>query len=345
MTTTILCAVHNGAGFLRHMLDSFRRQTVRPDAVVIYNNASDDESARIITEEYPEVRYIRGPKNLGFWPAIETMLPDVTTDLVVCATDVILHEEFIKHAAPYFRHRPTLGALEPAVFQMNLYGRPTPELLSTIDTLGFSIERSRRIVNDGHGLPVGQCDMRTRLIFAVEGAVPVFRTEALRAARMDGWLVDPDFRHGTALGYGDDLDIPWRMQLWGWDQILAPDVIAWHDRSTTRGIARPGSSGIRQRRARRAAIPPLKRQLDWMNTRLAIVKNEYMINILWDLPWILAREFVGIGFLLATEPATLKALPWFLRLLPRMLRRRRTVLANARRTPAEMRAFILRHES
>ena len=116
-----------------------------------------------------------------------------------------------------------------APFKPKVYKFELPQLetgnwkleTKTIDTCGFQIFRSRRIVNIGHGEEDRGQFNQEKEIFAVEGAVPVLRRQALEDCRLKSQgnkIIDPDF-----FWYGDDLDLAWRMRLFGWKQVFAPE--------------------------------------------------------------------------------------------------------------------------
>jgi len=66
-----------------------------------------------------------------------------------------------------------------------------------------------------------------------------------------------------------------------------------------------------------------------------------MMNVLKDTPYILARELAVFGYTVLFEPAVLLELGRFIRLLPRMLRRRRMVMHRARTSATEMHHWLL----
>ena len=175
-------------------------------------------------------------------------------------------------------------------------------------------------------------------VFGVEGAAPMFRRLALEDCRIDGHVVDPDFRVGP-LGYGDDFDLAWRMTLLGWRQIMEPNAIGWHDRATTTDVGHGVWDHVR-RRTMRANIPILTRQLDWANVRFAIVKNDHILNIVRDMPVIAIRELMVLGYCILFEPRTLLGLVRFIRLMPVMVRRRRLAMERARLNSNHMRQWI-----
>ena len=245
--------------------------------------------------------------NIGFWAGQEKLLEQSKGDYIICMSDVVLDPDFVKNAVEIMERDMKIGALQAKILQSD--GR--------IDTTGFQIFKSRRVINRGkqthNEYPEGE-------IFAVEGAVPVFRRIALESCKVDGHLIDPDYRIGP-FGYGDDLDLAWRMRNFGWKHYYTPSVIAVHDRST----AGP-----------RSQIPLIKRQLDWSNVRFTIIKNDYILNLIKDFPFWFVREIAVLGYMILFEPNVLAALPRFFKLLPCMFRRRKTIMKKAKTSAREV---------
>ena len=308
--------------WLDDVLSSLEAQMGATFELTVWDNASTDESIATIERLMPSARIVRSAENIGFWAAIEQLSEHCTGELMLALTDVQLAPDFLAACAAAFAD-PEVGAVEGKLYQLRNGGRTT-----VIDTVGFQVDRARRITIAGHGeTDHGQYD-RTDPVFAVEGAAPMFRTRAFRDVAIDGHVIDPAFREGP-LGYGDDLDLAWRMALLGWRQVLAPDAIAWHDRSTTHDVA----DGMRKhvgRIAARRAIPIEKRMLDWVNVRAARIKNDRTSDVVRDLPFIIWRELTVLAYMLIIEPRTLAGIPRLARLAPSMVRQRRIVQGRAR---------------
>ena len=135
--------------------------------------------------------------------------------------------------------------------------------------------------------------------------------------------------------YGDDLDIGWRMRLFGWKQVYSPEVVMSHDRSTTKGLSERWVDYFLRIKDRKK-IPIFKKRLDWRNKRLARIKNDYGQNMLKDFFPMLWREISELGYITIFEPAVLLEIPKLIRLLPRTLKKRRVILARAQMGPKEM---------
>jgi GT2 family glycosyltransferase len=337
---SINMVVRNGEKYIRQCLDAILAQTYPHNLLElnILDNGSTDKTKEIIKSfkfQFLNFKLIESGKNWGMWPGQEELLKYSGGKYVLAmAVDVVLDKDFVLKAVERMESDGSIGALEAKIYAPNS---------KVIDTCGFEIYRSRRVVNIGHG----QEDKgpayaeasagkqfnfhKYQEIFAVEGAAPFFRKEALEDCRIRGQIVDPDF-----FWYGDDLDLAWRMRLFGWKEVFDPAVIAWHDRQTTKTLKKSFADFVRLRRA----IPIRKRALDWRNTRWTIFKNDYIINILKDLPVILKREFQMAGYLLFFEPAVLLQIPKFLALLPKMFMRRKEIMRKAAAKPAEIRQWF-----
>ncbi|MEK7616026.1 MAG: hypothetical protein AAB420_02350 [Patescibacteria group bacterium] len=280
---------HKDKSFFKPQLDSIEAQTYKNREVNIFDGQQN---------------------NIGFWAGQEKLLEKSNGKYIICMSDVILDKNFVNKAVEIMEKDEAIGALQAKILQSD----------GLIDTTGFEIFRSRKILNRGkqtrNEYPEGE-------IFAVEGAVPIFRREAIEDCKIEGHIIDPDYRIGP-FGYGDDLDLAWRMRLFGWKQWYAPSVIGYHDRSTS--IARD-------------KIPLIKRQLDWCNVRFTLIKNEYIINILKDLPFWLVREIGVMVYTLLLEPRVFAIYPRFFSLLSCMLRRRKLIMKKAKISARDLRSL------
>ena len=354
---TINLVVLNGEKYIRHCLDSILAQTYARELIElnILDNGSMDKTREIIQGleirisdlGFAKFNLIESKLNLGMWPGQEKLLKHSSGKyIVVMAVDVILDKDFITNAVKKMEEDNGVGALQAKIYQFDIQkfeaGNWKPEA-DIIDTCGFQIFKSRRIINIGHGeRDIGQFNQEKE-VFAVEGAVPVFRKDALESLKIEIQpqsyskvesrieIVDHDY-----FWYGDDLDIAWRMRVFGWKQLFVPHVIAWHDRQTTKNLRKTFTDFLKTRRR----LSLQKRRLEWRNIRFTIIKNDYTINILKDLPYILKREIMMLGYLIIFEPKVLAEVPTLLRLLPKMLRKRKEIMKRRVANHREMRKWF-----
>ncbi len=327
-SVSVNLVVYNGEKYVRQCLDSIKNQNYENLEVNILDNNSSDSTKEIIRKEFPEFNLVEGKKNLGTWPGQEELLKYSHGKYVAAlSVDIILNENFITEAVKVFEEDEKVGAVQGKIYKFEL-----PRLQSNIiDTCGFKIFRSRRVVNIGHGEEDRKQFNQEKEIFAVEGAVPVLRREALEDCRLrsqDDKIIDPDF-----FWYGDDLDLAWRMRLFGWKQIFAPTVIAYHDRQTTKALA---GGGWREFIKIRKTVPMFKRRLDWRNTTFTIIKNDFASNLLFDSYYILWRQLRLWGYFLLFETSMILEIFRVAKMLPKMLKRRGEIMRRARVPAKEM---------
>src|SRR3989338_1785857 len=262
---TVNIVVLNGEKYIRRCLDAVKNQTYTNLEINIFDNGSTDQTKEIIRSwkleagSWKLINFVENKVNLGMWGGQEKALEFSNGKYVVAlSVDVLIAPDTIEKAVEVLGGDSQIGALQAKILQYD-----SEYLLSNlVDTVGFQIERSRRITNIGHGEEDrGQYDKEME-IFGVEGAAPIFRKEALLDSRVMGEIVDHDM-----FWYGDDVDLAWRMRLFGWKQVYSPEVIMYHDRSTTKDISR-GWKDYLKRISERKNISSLKKRLDWRNKRL-----------------------------------------------------------------------------
>lgn len=332
---TISLVIFNGKKYIRHCLKAVQEQTCSNMEVNVFDNGSTDGTKEIVRQEFPQFNLIESSKNLGTWPGQEKALENSKGKYIVAlSVDVLLEPQAVEKAVSVLEKDETIGALEAKILQYQIV-KETVVKTNIIDTLGFQIFRSRRVANAGHGEEDrGQYDQEKE-IFAAEGAAPILRKSALEEMRVLGEIADREM-----FWYGDDLDLAWRMRLFGWKQVYSPAVVMYHDRSTTKGMSRKWTDYFR-RIGDRKKIPIFKKRLDWRNKRLARLKNDYWQNMAKDILPIAWREMRELGYIALFEPAVLLEVPKLIRLLPRTLRKRKIIMARAKAGPQEMAKWFI----
>ncbi|MFH1769583.1 MAG: glycosyltransferase [Parcubacteria group bacterium] len=317
--------------YIRPCLDSIKKQTYKNIEVNLIDNNSSDDTLEIIKKDHPEFNLIERKDNPGLWTTQNEALEYSKGEYIIALSlDTILNPHFVENAVTVFEKDKKIGSVQAKVYSYDSYDRKE----RMIDTVGFKMFCSRRLINEGHGeADRGQYN-KEKQIFGVEGAVPIFRKKTLEDIKIEGSFADPDY-----FWYGDDFDLAWRITLFGWKQIYSPEVIAYHDRATTKDISH-GLMNHMGRIGKRKSIPLKKRRLDWANTRFTIIKNDYIVNILRDLPWIIARELGVFFYTLFIEAGVFLEYPRFFRLLPGMLRKRKETMKKAKISASQMRGYI-----
>jgi GT2 family glycosyltransferase len=252
--------------------------------------------------------------------------------VLLCNADLFPSSTYIDEMLAFFEAHPLAGMATGKILRYDLDAdRP----LDLIDTTGLAIRRSRRFVARGEGQrDTGQFDSPEEVI-GVDGAALFARRAMLESIVIDGEYFDESF-----FMYKEDWDLSWRVKLAGWGCWYVPSAVAFHCR-TSRGLGDKGYlSAIRLYHEKEKAKPPSVRFHSLKNQWLMLVKNEDRRNFLKDLPFIMARESLVLGYNLLFAPKTLRAVTEFAKLLPAALAKRRLIKARQVTPPGELRQWI-----
>lgn len=218
---SIIIVNYNSGRFLQKALDSLAPQRDVPFEIILVDNASTDDSLTSLkTEQFPELRVIELPENLGFAAAnnlaaktaqgdwIALLNPDATAEpgwLTAYKTATQTYPETVMFAGPTFSMKDPnmLDGAGDCYFGMGIpwrggYGRPRTELPG-----------------------VGEC-------FSACGANALIRKDTF----LDIGGFDEQF-----FCYCEDVDLGFRLRLEGHRCIFWPSAAALHYGSGTTSVA------------------------------------------------------------------------------------------------------------
>lgn len=321
-TLTISLVTYNGRRWLPGCLDSvaaLNRSDATAIELIVLDNASTDGTLELLRERLrgdSQARLIESAVNLGFAAAHNRVINEARGAFVLLLNqDVELDAAFAENALAAFGDRPDVAAVQGRIRRLAADG----SRLKVLDTTGLSMGRDRRFVSRSQGLPDSAAVAVPGPVFGADGPAPVYRRAALLDARLPrtggGWeVLDEDF-----FMYKEDVDLAWRLHLLGWQAWYEPTALAWH----ARGAGGPAAAGMLAIARSNRTIPRWIKAISWRNQRLMQVKNERVGSYLRDLPWILRRELLSLGFMLVADPRRLVAIPRTARALPTAMRKRR----------------------
>ena len=286
----------NEGELLRHSLPTALAQG--DVEVVVFDNASEDSTAEVAREL--GVRCVRFDERHSFCRAMNASLAHVSGDAVLfMQPDCFLTPGFLDAALARLAE-PGVGSVAPKLLRTE--GPDPGQRLDAIDTAGMVVDRRRKNGLVGHGRP-GLAYDRASEVFGADGAVALYRREALDQVATDGDIFDEQLA-----AWGSDADLAWRTRLLGWRCMYEPAAVAYHVRTYS-----PSTRG---------GMPAWDRMVQFRNRYLMIVKNDPLPALLRDLPRIAVYELLAFGFALLRERALLRGYVEAARLLPTMLRRR-----------------------
>ncbi len=326
--------------FIFDCLESLMRQNFRDFSVMVIDNGSDDGTVEFIRSNYPTVSVLQNFKNLGFTKANNQGLLLAKSEYVLLLNaDVILSEDFLENIIAFADTHPEAGSFGGKVYKLfNQYSDSGEEAnlrevikSDIIDTTGLLMYKSRRVVDRGEGRKdEGQFD-RTEEVFGICGACALYRKAALDEVAIKNEYFDNDF-----FAYKEDVDLAWRLRLYGFGAWYYPRAICFHHR----GLPGYENAGFVKSLSQRKKISKFLRSLSFRNHHLMIVKNDIFINQLLALPWFAGREFKILAVALIFEPFQYKSLIELIWLLPRTLIKRRVIMAHRKASAREMRQWF-----
>ncbi len=136
--------------------------------------------------------------------------------------------------------------------------------------------------------------------------------------------------------YKEDVDISWRMRLFGWKCFYEPKALTYHGRGT--GVL--ARSGIFEVAKGRKKLSKFQKFYSYKNERLMRVKNELSPLIVHDFLNILWKEILMTGWILLREQFLIKAFFKFLLQLSSSLRKRREIMMRVKVSAKEMKKWF-----
>lgn len=208
----------NGAAALRAALDSLRRQTVQHEVVVV-DNASSDETARLLADRFPDVRVVALAENVGFGRALNIGVSACRAEtLVFLNNDVECEPVFVERICASLD--PSRGIVMAAGVLLDWNA---PE---RIDSAGVVFDRTLFALDYLRGLPTDVLEREVADPLGPTGGAAAFHRPAFEA--VGGF--DEQF-----FAYLEDVDLVARLLARGGRCRLARHARARHRRSATLG--------------------------------------------------------------------------------------------------------------
>lgn len=288
---TVVVPSWNGELLLTSCLESLRRQTMRPAAVVVIDNGSTDDSRAMLSRSFEEIEVIRLERNRGFARAVNAGIRASRTGLVALLNNDAEAEPGWLEALVAALDGDRVGMVASKILDADDPAR--------IDGIGLEVNAEGDPRQIGRGEPDGPTFAAPREVFGPIAAAALYRRELFEE-------IGPFDERFFA--YLEDVDLAWRARRAGWRCVYAPGAVVRHRRAST---------------ARR--IPRRIRYLVWRNHVWLLAKNadpsdfrRYAIRQARrdaaDVGRLASRGRVGDALLLVgARAAAVVRLPWMLR--------------------------------
>jgi len=305
---------YHSAPDLGRCLGSVRTQTLAPREVVVWDNASADDSAALARAAGATV--VAAERNVGFAAAANELVRRTAAPyLLILNPDAYLAPDYLERLVAAAATDARIGSLTGKLLRP-----PTGAGLPVIDSTGHVLYRNRSALNRGENEPDrGQYDSAGE-VFGVCAAAALYRRAMLEDVRVGDEYFDSRF-----FVYLEDVDLDWRARLLGWTAYYVPAAIAYHER---------GHKG--KRRMKHAAV--LRHSLK--NRYLMMLKNDRFADWLRDLPAIVGMEALRALDYALTHPGALRGYADLVALVGPTLRSRREIRRRRRVAPAAVRRWL-----
>lgn len=225
MTVAAVVVTHNSGKTLKRCIDALKKQSCRPESLVLVDSGSED---RRYLDEYrydDEIQFV-ATDNIGFARANNLgcrRLKKKPDFILFLNPDTFLSPLFIERAIETLHMQPQVGMLTGKMFG---YDVEENSLTGLFDSTGIYQTWYGRWYDRGQGEPdTGQYDKK-ELVPAICGALMFCRMKALlQVALADNIFFDPEF-----FLYKEDIELSLRLRRYGWLLFYHPELEAVHCR-------------------------------------------------------------------------------------------------------------------
>ena len=327
---------YNSDDYLRSCMDSILNQTYENiDVIFIDNHSTDKEGLDFMHKEYdddPRVTIIANTVNKGYAKAanqgIRMAISRDAEFVSITNPDIVYSPKYFDQVIPRIKKDEDIAAITGKVYKYDFTNMKPTDI---IDTVGLFAYRNRRIIDEGQGMiDEGQFN-KEKEVFGVSGACPVYRIDALEATKVLDEYFDEDF-----FMYKEDVDLGWRFLLYGWKNLFYPKALAYHGRGTG-AIPRFTPSEIIKGRK---LLNKIQKKYAFRNQLLMTRKNELWGNFFKDFFPLMVRKIITPFYALFFEPFLIKSYFQYLKLIPRMFKKRRIIMHQKKATSKDMQKWF-----
>ena len=218
MNTAVIILNWNGCDMMRKFLPSVISNT--PEAeIVVADNGSTDDSLKLLSEEFPTVKVLAFSENYGFAEGYNRAIEAVQNEYVVLLnSDVEVTENWLAPMLGYMSAHPEVAACQP-------------KLLSYIDRQKFEYAGAAGGYLDKYGYPF----CRGRIFGTLESDTGQYddiadihwATGACLLVRRDIYI-DCGGLDSRFFAHNEEIDLCWRMRLYGYRVVCLPDSVVYH---------------------------------------------------------------------------------------------------------------------
>lgn len=323
---SISLVTFNGERYLADCLASIFNQTFKDFELIVIDNYSKDQTRNLLRNH--GIKFWELGKNLGFAKGHNLGIGHARGDYVLILNqDVVLKSNFLEILVKTLDNNPTIAAASGKIYRAGQN--------QILDSTGLLFSKNRQITDRGADQPdQGQYD-QPQEIFGLSGAVVLFRRLALETVKIGADYFDTDY-----FCYKEDVDLAWRLQLAKFGAYYQPEAVAHHHRGSG-----PTSSTIV------GNWKSWRNKSGWLiyhsykNHWYTLIKNEHYQNFFKDLLPIIWHELKKFAALVVLKPGQLLVLTELLKNLPRLIEKRKLLMAKSKISALEFRKIWISRSS
>lgn len=313
-TVTISLLTWNGQKYLPWLLKSLSEQSFKDWDLLVLDNASNDKSADIIREYYPKARIVSQKQNIGFAKGHNLLINWSNSDyILVLNQDVILKENYLRELVDFLESNDHAASCAGKLMYWDFENGTKTKI---IDSYGLKINRKREVIDNYQGQTEISTDNKE--VFGLSATATLYRRKALDIVAGQPKENHLQYFDESFFAYKEDIDLAWRLRLFGWENWLVGTTKAYHDRSVSKG------QDIRESRKYRG----FANKLSYRNHLMMIYKNSFYKNLFRDFFAIKCYEFKKFLYLLIFERSTLVGIKEYFVNIPSLAKKRKYIMKN-----------------
>lgn len=224
MSLTVVICTHERPKLLRRALSSLAQFSGNTAEIVVVDNApSNDDSKRVVLNEFSEVRYIR-EETKGLNVARNRALKETHSDLIAYIDDdAVASDDWVPRIVDVFNRNPELGACTGSVTALQLQ-TSAQRLIETNGGL-YRGDSSVYLPDDAQTFVNKMTPLVAWASTYGVGCNMALRCDVVRA--IGGF--DEALDRGALLPGGGDIDMFWRILISGHPTLYEPSVHVKHE--------------------------------------------------------------------------------------------------------------------
>jgi GT2 family glycosyltransferase len=216
VSVVVVCC--NGLEITRQCLAGLFNQDYNPREIIVVDNGSQEDVQGMVAGGYPQVRFIRMERNLGFAGGYNRGMEAAHGKYIaIINNDAIASPQWLSSLIKVAEEDAKIGAVASVIVDGN-----RPNVLDSCG-VGIALDGMSRQLMRGQALPVLTAPKE---VLVASGCACLFRADALAAVG----LFDESF-----FAYCEDTDLGLRLRWAGFKTVVAPDAQVTHYYSMTTG--------------------------------------------------------------------------------------------------------------